>query len=51
LAVHDDYIGVQHLALAQLAMRDGMARTILASLGVSPDSLRAAILARFRKAS
>jgi ATP-dependent Clp protease ATP-binding subunit ClpA len=51
LALHDDYIGVQHLALAQLAIRDGMARTILASLGVSPDSLRAAILARFRKAS
>jgi ATP-dependent Clp protease ATP-binding subunit ClpA len=51
IALHDDYIGVQHLALAQLAMKDGMARTILSALGASPDSLRAAMLARYRKAS
>ena len=51
VALHDDYIGVQHLALAQLATRDGMARTILSALGASSDSLRAAILARYRKAS
>ena len=51
VVLHDDYIGVQHLALAQLATRDGMARTILSALGASPDSLRAAILARYRKAS
>jgi ATP-dependent Clp protease ATP-binding subunit ClpA len=50
-ALHDDYIGVQHLVLAQLAMRDGMARTILSALGASTESLRAAILARHRKAS
>ena len=50
-ALHDDYIGVQHLILAQLAMSDGMGRTILSALGASRDSLRAAILARYRKAS
>jgi ATP-dependent Clp protease ATP-binding subunit ClpA len=50
-ALHDDYIGVQHLVLAQLAMGDGMGRTILSSLGASPQSLRAAVLARYRKAS
>jgi ATP-dependent Clp protease ATP-binding subunit ClpA len=51
MALHDDYIGVQHLVLAQLAMRDGMARMILSSLGASSEALRAAILARYRKAS
>jgi ATP-dependent Clp protease ATP-binding subunit ClpA len=50
-ALHDDYIGVQHLILAQLAMSDGMTSTILSALGASRDSLRAAILARYRKAS
>jgi Clp amino terminal domain, pathogenicity island component len=51
MALHDDYIGVQHLVLAQLAIRDGMPRMILSALGASSDSLRAAILARYRKAS
>ena len=50
-ALHDDYIGVQHLVLAQLAISDGMPRTILSALGVSSEALRAAILARYRKAS
>ena len=50
-ALHDNYIGVQHLVLAQLAMPDGMGRTILQVLGVSNESLRAAVLARYRKAS
>ena len=50
-ALHDDYIGVQHLILAQLAMSDGMTPTILSALGASRDSLRVAILARYRKAS
>ena len=50
-ALHDNYIGVQHLVLALLAMKDGMARPILASIGVSRESLRADILARYRKAS
>jgi len=50
-ALHDDCIGVQHLVLAQLAMGDGMGRTILSSLGASREALRAAVLARYRKAS
>jgi ATP-dependent Clp protease ATP-binding subunit ClpA len=50
-ALHDDYIGVQHLVLAQLAMSDGMAQKILSSLGASREALRAAVLARYRKAS
>ena len=50
-ALHDDYIGVQHLVLAQLAIGDGMPRTILSALGVSSEALRAAVLARYRKAS
>ena len=50
-ALHDDYIGVQHLILALLAISDGMPRLILKALGVSAESLRADILARYRKAS
>jgi Clp amino terminal domain, pathogenicity island component len=50
-ALHDDYIGVQHLILAQLAINDGMPRLILSALGASTESLRADILARYRKAS
>ena len=51
VAQHDDYIGLQHLVLALLVPKDGMARTILTALGASPDSLRAAVLDRYRKAS
>ena len=50
-ALHDNYIGVQHLALALLALKDGTVPVILSSLGASATSLRAAILARYRKAS
>jgi hypothetical protein len=51
LALHDDYIGVQHLVLALLTIKDGMPRVILTAIGASTDSLRSAILARYRKAS
>ena len=51
VAQHDDYIGLQHLVLALLVPKDGMPRTILTALGASPDSLRAAVLDRYRKAS
>jgi len=50
-ALHDNYIGVEHLALALLALKDGMVPVILSALGVPATSLRAAILARYRKAS
>ena len=49
-ALHDTYIGVQHLALALLAL-DGTVPMIVSALGVPATSLRAAILARYRKAS
>jgi hypothetical protein len=49
--LHDNYIGVEHLTLALLALKDGMVPVILSALGVPATSLRAAILARYRKAS
>jgi ATP-dependent Clp protease ATP-binding subunit ClpA len=49
--LHDNYIGVQHLTLALLAPKDGTVPAILSALGASTTSLRAAILARYRKAS
>ena len=49
--LQDNYIGVQHLTLALLALQDGMVPVILMALGAPATSLRAAILARYRKAS
>jgi len=50
-ALHDNYIGVQHLTLALLALKDGTVPVILSALGAPAAPLRAAILARYRKAS
>ena len=50
-AAGDNYIGVQHVALALLGMDGGMVPAILSALGVSPAALRTAILDRYRKAS
>jgi ATP-dependent Clp protease ATP-binding subunit ClpA len=50
-ALHDNNIGVQHLTLALLALRDGTVPMILSALGAPATPLRAAILARYRKAS
>ena len=50
-ALHDNYIGVQHLTLALLRPQDGTVPVILSALGAPATSLRAAILARHRKAS
>ncbi len=50
-ALHDNNIGVQHLTLALLALQDGTVPVILSALGTPATSLRAAILARYRKAS
>jgi ATP-dependent Clp protease ATP-binding subunit ClpA len=49
-ALKDNSIGIQHLALALLAMKDGAVPEILSSIGVSSTPLRAAILDRYRKA-
>jgi hypothetical protein len=50
-ALHDNTIGVQHLTLALLALPDGTVPAILSALGAPSTSLRAAILARYRRAS
>ena len=50
-ARHDNYIGVEHLTLALVGMKDGAVPPILSALGASPATLRAAILDRYRKAS
>ena len=50
-ALHDNYIGVQHIILALLGPHDGTVPVILSALGAPATSLRAAILARYRKAS
>jgi ATP-dependent Clp protease ATP-binding subunit ClpA len=50
-ALHDNSIGVQHLILALLVPKDGTVPEILSALGAPATSLRAAILARYRKAS
>ena len=50
-ARHDNYIGVEHLTLALVGMKDGAVPPILSALGASPTTLRAAILDRYRKAS
>jgi ATP-dependent Clp protease ATP-binding subunit ClpA len=51
VAQKDSRIGVQHLTLALLAMKDGTVPAILSALGAPAASLRAAILDRYRKAS
>jgi hypothetical protein len=50
-ALNDNYIGVQHLTLALLILEDGMIPAILSALGTPATPLRAAIFARYRKAS
>jgi ATP-dependent Clp protease ATP-binding subunit ClpA len=50
-ALHDNYIGVQHLVLALLALEDGVVPAIVSALGTPATSLRAAVLARYRNAS
>jgi ATP-dependent Clp protease ATP-binding subunit ClpA len=51
VALHDSNIGAEHITLALLTPRDGTVPRILAALGAEPASVRAAILARYRKAS
>jgi len=50
-ARHDNYIGVEHITLALVAMNDGAVPPILSTLGAPQASLRAAILDRYRQAS
>jgi ATP-dependent Clp protease ATP-binding subunit ClpA len=50
-ARHDNYIGVEHLTLALVAMNEGAVPPILSALGTTQTTLRAAILDRYRQAS
>jgi ATP-dependent Clp protease ATP-binding subunit ClpA len=50
-AMHDQYIGVEHLALGLIGMDGGLVPQILQALGASGPALRAAILGRYRQAS
>jgi ATP-dependent Clp protease ATP-binding subunit ClpA len=50
-ALRDGTVGVEHVTLALLLPRDGTVPRILAALDTSPAAIRAAILARYRKAS
>jgi hypothetical protein len=50
-ARHDNYIGVEHLTLALVAMNDGAVPPILSALGASQATLRTAILDRYRQAN
>jgi len=51
LSLGDNYIGMEHLALALTSLRDGLVYRILAELDVSPATIRAALLDQHRKAS
>jgi hypothetical protein len=50
-ARRDAHTGAEHIALALLAMRSGMVPPILAGLDTTSDTLRTAILDRYRRAS
>jgi ATP-dependent Clp protease ATP-binding subunit ClpA len=50
-ARRDAHNGAEHIALALLAMRSGMVPPILAGLDTTSDTLRTAILDRYRRAS
>jgi ATP-dependent Clp protease ATP-binding subunit ClpA len=50
-ALHDNYIGVEHLTLALVAMTEGAVPPILSALRASQATLRTAILDRYRQAS
>ena len=50
-ALHDNHIGVEHVALGLIVMNSGLVPPVLSALGVSAPTLRAAILDRYRQAS
>ena len=51
LGLNDPQIGVEHIALALTAIRNGLVPAILSVAGASAPALRAAILDRYRQAS
>ena len=51
VALHDSYIGVEHITLALTTIKQGLVPTILSQAGAPAPALRAAILDRYRRAS
>lgn len=51
VALHDSYIGVEHITLALTTIKQGLVPTILSEAGAPAPALRAAILDRYRRAS
>jgi len=49
--MHDQHIGVEHLALGLIGVSGGLVPPILLALDSSGPALRTAILDRYRKAS
>jgi hypothetical protein len=51
VALHDSHIGVEHIALALTAIKQGLVPQILSEAGAPAATLRTAILDRYRRAS
>ena len=51
LALNDSHVGVEHIALALTAIKNGLVPPILSAAGASGSALCAAILDRYRQAS
>jgi hypothetical protein len=51
IALHDPHVGVEHIALALITVRHGLAPAIVSEAGVPMAELRGAILDRYRRAS
>ena len=49
--MNDPQIGVEHIALALTAVKNGLVPAILSAAGAPAPALRAAILDRYRQAS
>lgn len=49
--LHDQAIGVEHIALSLITTKNGPVSPIVSAFGASGPALRAAVLARYRKAS
>ena len=50
-ALHDSYIGVEHIALALTTIKQGLVPQILSEAGTPTAALRTSILDRYRRAS
>ena len=51
IALHDAFIGVEHIALALTTVKQGLVPAILSDAGTSAAVLRAALLEGYRRAS